>query len=89
MDATTNPMIGVLEEIIDLLTSGISGIATGIGDGLGNLVESIFLKVGSDGAVEGLSVFGGVIVIFAGVGLAVGLSKLVVNWVSGLGGGGM
>lgn len=82
-------MTEVLNEIITLLTGGISGMASGIGSGLGNLVESIFLKVGSDGAVEGLSVFGGVIVIFAGVGLAVGLSKLVVHWVSGLGGGGM
>ena len=82
-------MAEVLNEIITLLTSGISGIATGIGDGLGNLVESIFLKVGSEGTVEGLSVFGGVIVIFAGVGLAVGLSKLVVHWISGLGGSGM
>ena len=79
----------VLAEIIDLLTGGISGIASGIGDGLGNLVESIFLKVGTDGTVEGLSVFGSVIVIFAGVGLAVGLSKLVVHWISGLGGSGM
>lgn len=82
-------MAEVLNEIITLLTSGISGIATGIGDGLGNLVESIFLKVSSEGTVEGLSVFGGVIVIFAGVGLAVGLSKLVVHWISGLGGSGM
>lgn len=82
-------MTEVLNEIITLLTSGISGIATGIGDGLGNLVESIFLKVGTDGTVDGLSVFGGVIVIFAGVGLAVGLSKLVVHWISGLGGSGM
>ncbi len=82
-------MADVLNDIIELLTGGISGIATGIGDGLGNLVESIFLKVGADGAIEGLSVFGGVIVIFAGVGLAVGLSKLVVHWISGLGGGGM
>ena len=82
-------MAEVLNEIITLLTSGISGIATGIGDGLGNLVESIFLKVGSEGTVEGLSVFGGVIVIFAGVGFAVGLSKLVVHWISGLGGSGM
>ncbi len=82
-------MAEVLNEIITLLTSGISGMATGIGDGLGNLVESIFLKVGAEGTVEGLSVFGGVIVIFAGVGLAVGLSKLVVHWISGLGGSGM
>ena len=80
-------MADVLNDIVELLTSGISGIATGIGDGLGNLVESIFLKVGDDGSVTGLSAFGGVIIVFAGVSLAIGLSKLVVNWVSGLGGG--
>ena len=82
-------MSAVLTEIINLLTSGIGNIATGIGTGLGNLVESIFLKVGTDGTVEGLSTFGGVIVIFAGVSLAIGLSKLVVHWISGLGGGAM
>lgn len=78
-------MEAVLNEVIDLLTGGISGMASGIGGGLGNLVESIFLKVGTDGSVEGLSVFGGVIVVFAGVGLAIGLSKLVVHWITSLG----
>ena len=82
-------MAEVLSEIIELLTSGITGIATGIGTGLGNLVENIFLKVDSTGAVQGLSMFGGVVVIFAGVGLAIGLSKLVVHWITGLGGSGM
>ena len=82
-------MPAVLTEIINLLTTGITDIATGIGTGLGNLVESIFLKVGTDGTVEGLSTFGGVVVIFAGVSLAIGLSKLVVHWISGLGGGAM
>lgn len=79
-------MTAVLQEIIELLTSGISNIASGIGSGLGNLVESIFLKVGTDGTVTGLSTFGGVIVVFAGIGLAIGLSKLVVRWISTLGG---
>ena len=80
-------MSEVLNEIITLLTDGIGSIATGIGAGLGNLVQEIFLKVNESGEVVGLSTFGGVIVIFAGVSLAIGLSKLVVNWVSGLGGG--
>ena len=82
-------MSEVVNEIVDFLTVGISGMARGIGIGLRELVEQIFLTVGSDGAVEGLSTFGYVIVIFAGVSLAIGLSKLVVHWVSGLGGGGM
>ena len=79
-------MSAVLQEIIQLITSGISQMATGIGTGIGNLVTEVFLKTGTDGSVTGLSTFGGVIVIFAGISLAIGLSKLVVHWVSGLGG---
>lgn len=82
-------MSAVLNEVITTLTSGISQMATGIGTGIGNLVTEIFLKVDESGAVTGLSTFGGVIVIFAGIGLAFGLSKLVVHWVSGLGARGM
>ena len=78
-------MSSILTEIISLLVAGITGIATGIGEGLSNLVQSIFLTVSETGAVEGLSTFGGVIVIFAGISLAIGLSRWVVNWVTSLG----
>lgn len=80
-------MSEVLNQIIELLTDGIGSIASGIGAGLGNLVTEIFLKVSETGEVQGLSTFGGVVIIFAGVSLAIGLSKLVVNWITGLGGG--
>lgn len=78
-------MDAVLTAIIDLLVGGITGIANGIGSGLSELVQNIFLEVGETGAVEGLSVFGGLIVVFAGVALAIGLSRWVVNWVTSLG----
>ena len=78
-------MSTILQEIISLLVAGITGIASGIGSGLSSLVQSIFLTVGENGAIEGLSTFGGVIVVFAGISLAVGLSKWVVNWVTSLG----
>ena len=78
-------MSSILTEIISLLVSGITGIATGIGQGLSNLVQSIFLEVGEAGTVTGLSTFGSVIVIFAGISLAIGLSRWVVNWVTSLG----
>lgn len=77
-------MTAVLTEIISLLVGGITGIATGIGQGLSNLVTSIFLE--GEGDAMGLSVFGGVIVVFAGVTLAIGLSRWVTNWVTSLGG---
>lgn len=78
-------MTTILTEIIALLVSGITGIASGIGAGLSELVQSIFLEMGADGAVEGLSTFGGLIIVFAAVSLAIGLSRWVVNWVTSLG----
>lgn len=73
----------VLSEIIDILVAGITGIATGIGSGLTALVSSIFLD--TTGETTKLSVFGGAIIIFAGISLAIGLSRWVTTWVSSLG----
>lgn len=75
----------VLTEIIEILTGGISGMATGIGTGLSELATSVFLKVGDAGAIEGLSTFGMLVAVFGGIALAVGLSRFVVRWVSTLG----
>ena len=76
-------MGAVLTEIIDILVGGITGIATGVGSGLAALVSNIFLD--TTGETTKLSVFGGVIVIFAGVSLAIGLCRWVTNWVTSLG----
>ena len=46
----------------------ITQIATGIGSGLSALVSNIFLD--TTGGTTSLSVFGGIIVVFAGVSLA-------------------
>lgn len=76
-------MSAVLQEIITLLTSGISQMATGIGTGLQSLVNAIFLD--TSGSTPALSTFGGIIVVFAGIALAVGLCRWVVNFVTSLG----
>lgn len=73
----------IVGEIIEILVSGLAGIASGIGSGLNNLVTDIFL-VDNSGTVE-LSTFGTVIVVFAGVSLAIGLCTLVVHWLTSLG----
>ena len=78
-------MTTILQEIIALLVAGITGLASGIGAGLSELVQSIFLKVSETGTIEGLSTFGGLIIVFAGVSLAIGLSRWVLNWVTSLG----
>lgn len=71
---------GILTNIIEILVGGITGIAEGIGAGLSTLAQSIFLT-----AEGGLSTFGILIVVFAGISLAVGLCRWVVNFVTSLG----
>lgn len=77
-------MTGVLTEIISLLTAGITGIAAGIGAGLSELVQNIFVANSGEGEWT-LTTFGGLVVVFAGVSLAIGLSRFIVNWVTSLG----
>lgn len=76
-------MSAILQEIITLLTSGITQMAQGIGSGLKELVTSIFLETSGDS--QSLSVFGGIMIVFAGIALAIGLSRWVVNWLTSFG----
>lgn len=79
-------MQGVLTEIVSLLVGGIQGIASGIGQGLQSLVTSIFLTgTGTEADPYKLSIYGGVIVVFAAISLAIGLCRMIVYWVSSLG----
>lgn len=76
-------MDGIMSSIVTLLTDGITGIAEGVGKGLSTLASSIFLT--GEGSAQTLSVFGNLVVIFAGVSLAIGLSRWVLNFVTSLG----
>lgn len=75
--------IEILQAIIQILVGGITEVAKGIGAGLSELAQSIFLT--GTGDAQTLSVFGVLIVCFAGISLAVGLCRWVVNFVSSLG----
>ena len=74
-------MTAILQQIISILIGGITGIATGLGSGLTALAQSIFL--GTEAGT--LSVFGGLVVVFAGISLALGLCRWVVDWITSLG----
>ena len=76
-------MQNILTEIVTLLTGGITGVASGIGQGVSTLVSDIFID--STGSNPVLSTFGGVIVVFAGVSLAIGLCRWVMNFLTSLG----
>ena len=76
-------MQAILTEIITLLFGGITGVATALGQGVSSLVSNIF--VDSSGTTQTLTVFGGIIAVFAGISLAIGLSRWVMNFLTSLG----
>lgn len=78
-------MSAVLTEFIGLLVGGISELAGGIGSGIQQYVTDLFLTTGDNGTITGLSTFGGVVAIFGGIALAVGLTTLIFNWVRSIG----
>ena len=71
--------MNILTQIIEIMVGGIAGVAEGIGGGLSTLASSIFLAEGA------LSTFGTLVVVFAGIGLAIGLSRWVLIFVTSMG----
>lgn len=78
-------MTEVLSEFVGILVSGIVDLAKGIAQGVTEMATALFLKTGEAGAVTGLSVFGGILAIFAGVSLAIGITTKVYTWITSLG----
>lgn len=75
-----------LTQFIDVMVGGLVSLAEGIAGGVVAMSKALFLDVNSEtGAVSGLSIFGGIIGIFAGIGLAVRLTTRVYTWVTSLG----
>ena len=72
----------IVTAIIEILVSGISGIATGVGSGLSTLAQSIFFSTAEGG---GLSVLGTCIIVFAAISLGLSLCRWVLNFFTSLG----
>ena len=77
-------MSTVLTEFVNLLVGAIESLGTGIASGVVNMAKALFL-VESQGNITGLSIFGGLVAIFAGIALAVGITTRVYLWVTSLG----
>lgn len=75
--------VQIIQAIIEIMIAGIEGIATGLGAGFSSLAEGIFLTT-VEGATT-LSVFGSLVIVFAGISLALGLCRWVLNFVTSLG----
>lgn len=78
-------MLAVLQEFAGILVGAITQIATGIASGVSGMAQGLFLEVSDAGAVTGLSVYGGIVAIFAGLALAVAITTRVFTWITSLG----
>lgn len=78
-------MANIVSEFVQILTSGITEMAKGLGAGVNAYVSDLFLKVGETGEVTGLSVFGGIVAVFGGITLAITITTLIFNWLKSLG----
>lgn len=76
-------MEAILTEILQLMTSGIITLGEGIGAGMNSTVLSAFID--QTGDTMKLTVLGGLVAIFAGIGLAVGLTKLIFHFFTSFG----
>lgn len=72
-----------LTAAVQLLVGGITGVASGIGQGLSTLVNALAMT--TDNGVTTMSAFAAIIFVFGGISLAIGLSRWVVNLISSLG----
>lgn len=77
-------MLAVLQEFVSILVGAIVSLGEGIATGVSAMASALFLEV-TEGTVTGLSIFGGCIAIFAGLGLAVGITTRVFTWITSLG----
>lgn len=75
--------VELVTAIVQILVSGITGVATGVGQGLSTLASNIFF-VTTEGTTT-LSVLGICIIAFAGISLALALCRWVLNFFSSLG----
>ena len=77
-------MLTVLEEFVAILVGAIEELATGVASGISSMAAALFLEE-TEGAVTGLSVYGGIVAIFAGLALSIAITTRVFTWITSLG----
>lgn len=73
----------IVSEIVSILVSGLTQLGTGIGSGIANFATALAFT--GTGENQTLSVYFVLVIVFAGVSLAIGLTTLIFNWLSSLG----
>lgn len=74
----------IISEMLQILTGAISQMATAIGSGVSDFVTNIFFT--GTGDQQSLSTFAVITLIFSSIALAISLGRLILHWISTLGG---
>lgn len=69
----------ILTAVLEIIVGGLTTVGTAIGTALSSMATAIFI----DGT--GLSIFAIILCVFAGISLAFGLTRWVVNWIASFG----
>ena len=76
-------MANIVTDIVGILTQGLTAMGTAIGGGISNFAQALaFTGTGND---QTMSVYFTLVLAFAGVSLAIGLTTRVFLWLSSLG----
>lgn len=79
--------VDIVTEIVDILVAGITELGQGIATGISDFVQALaFTTVGEgSSATTELNVYFVLILAFAGVSLAIALTRRIFGWLSSLG----
>lgn len=79
-------MAAVLTELVNIMVGAVTTLGTGVAQGVVAICTALFID--NSGTSMALSIFGGIVAVFAGISLAIGVSKLVYHFIASLGGTG-
>ena len=72
-----------VSEAISIIYAGLTGVASALGTGLSTLVTDLAFT--GTGENQTMSAFMGIVLVFAGISLAIALGRWVVNLLASLG----
>lgn len=75
--------VEIVQDIVEILVAGLTELGSGIGSGVANFVDALAFT--GTGENKTMSIYFILIICFAGVALAVGLTTKLFNWLSNLG----
>lgn len=76
----------ILQSIIEILYGALTEGAQKLGAGISSFVQNMFFTLNTEGAISGLSAFGIIVCVFAGIALTVGIGRLIYRLLSSFGG---